>query len=66
MRYELRLTAYDMLDQVCVSAVCYGTPDFPDQPIERVLVRSTQVQGTGRESATEWTRTALTVMLEAL
>lgn len=66
MRYELRLTAYDMLDQVCISAVVSQTPDNPSGAIERVLVRSTQAQGTGTAEATEWTREALRVMLEAL
>jgi hypothetical protein len=66
MRYELRLTAYDMLDQICVSAVVDGTPDAPGMPIERVLVRSAQAQGTGRSEATVWTREALETMLRAL
>lgn len=66
MRYELRLTAYDMLDQVCVSAMVYETPDRPDCPIELVVTKSVQVQGEGTETATEWTREALIAMLEAL
>lgn len=66
MRYELRLTAYDMLDQVQVFASVEGTPDAPGQPIERVLVRSVQLQGTGTGEATEWTRKALLALLEAL
>jgi hypothetical protein len=66
MRYELRLTAFDMLDQVCVSAVVYETPDDPSAPIERVWANSEIVQGEGCTTATEWTREALLVMLEAL
>jgi hypothetical protein len=66
MRYELRLTAYDALDQVWVSCTVDGTPDTPGLPIERVLVRSTRAQGTGTAVATEWTREALVAMLRAL
>lgn len=66
MRYELRLTAYDALDQVVVTAYVVGTLDLPGAPTEKVLVRSAQAQGKGTSEATEWTREALEVMLEAL
>jgi len=66
MRYELRLTAYDALDQVWITCCVDGRLDLPGSPIERVLVRSTQLQGTGTVEATEWTRKALEEMLRAL
>lgn len=66
MRYELRLTAYDMLDQVQITAIVDGCLEGPGAPIQRVLVRSVQAQGKGTESATEWTREALAAMLQAL
>jgi hypothetical protein len=66
MRYELRLTAFDMLDQVHVSAACYSTPESPEQPIERVWARTETVQGEGCTTATDWIREALLVMLEVL
>jgi len=66
MRYELRLTAYDIMSEVCVSAECYGTPDSPDEPIELVWAR-TEVDPRGDcRTATEWIREALLSMLEAL
>jgi len=66
MRYELRLTAYDALDQVMITAQVRGTLDLPGSPTEQVLVRSVQAQGRGTVSATEWTREALEVLLRAL
>lgn len=66
MRYELRLTAYDALDQVVITAQVRGTLDLPGSPTEQVMVRSVQAQGRGTESATEWTREALETLLRAL
>lgn len=66
MRYELRLTAYDALDQIVITAQVRGTLDLPGSPTEQVLVRSVQAQGKGTTGATEWTREALQVLLEAL
>lgn len=66
MRYELRLTAYDMIDKVCVSGQCFMTPDLPDLPSELVWARTETVPGEGISEATEWIREALIVMLEAL
>ena len=36
MRYELRLTAFDMLDQIHIAAALYETPDDPEAPTARV------------------------------
>lgn len=66
MRYELRLTAFDMLDQVHVSAACYETDEFPAAPIALVWARTTTVPGEGRSGATDWSREALIAMLEVL
>lgn len=66
MRYELRLTAFDMLDMVHVSACCYETPDTPGLPTERVLAMTATARSKGTGTATEWTREALIQMLEAL
>lgn len=66
MRYELRFTAYDMLDQVhCVLAV-FG-PDMPGSITSEMVVQSsTTVQGTGESDPLQWARDALVAMLETL
>jgi hypothetical protein len=66
MRYELRVTAYDALDQVIITATVDGTPELAPHVIERVMVRSVQAQGRGTAEATVWTREALEVLLQAL
>jgi len=66
MRYELRVTAYDALDQIIITAVVNGTPDLAPHIIERVMVRSVQAQGKGTTEATEWSREALETLLRAL
>lgn len=66
MRYELRLTAFDMLDQIHVAASLHATPDDPAAPTERVWARTATSRSTGCTEATEWTREVLTTMLEAL
>lgn len=66
MRYEARLTAFDMLDQVHVSLVVLSTPEEDPQRQDQVLARTTTVPGEGRSSAREWTQEALIAMLEDL
>jgi hypothetical protein len=66
MRYELRLTAFDMLDEVHVGGSCYMTPDDPSEPRAKVWASSTSVPGEGCTEATDWIREALIAMLEAL
>ena len=66
MRYELRLTAYDVLEDVLVSAVVYEKPDDDQKPTERVWATSVQFRGRGTAEATEWTREALLGLLRAL
>nr|CRY95347.1 hypothetical protein [uncultured prokaryote] len=66
MRYELRLTAYDMLDRVAVAVVVLEASDIP-QVSTQVVHRSTTVQpGTGEQDPLQWTRDALVQALEAL
>jgi len=66
MRYELRLTAFDVMDQVWVTVTVQSGADAAERPIELVLARSTQAQGKGTTEATAWTREALEAMLRAL
>ena len=66
MRYELRLTAFDMLDQIHIAAALYETPDSPDLPTSRVWARTATTRSTGRSEATEWIREVLDTMQSAL
>lgn len=66
MRYEMRLTAYDMLDSVVLSLVlCDTTPEAPVH-WETVLSTATTIRGAGVTDPREWARDALVGMLEAL
>lgn len=66
MRYEMRLTAFDMLDKVNVALVILEASDIP-QISTRVVARSvTTVQGEGESDPSEWARSALISALEAL
>jgi hypothetical protein len=66
MRYELRMTAFDMLDQVHVTAGVYETPDDPALPTVRVWAQTATIRSRGTGTATEWTREVLNTMLAAL
>lgn len=66
MRYELRLTAFDMLDQVHVHMALYADLEEPGRPTEPVLARTTTVPGSGTPGSREWSQEALIAMLEAL
>lgn len=66
MRYEARVTAYDMLDRVTVAVVVLEAADIP-QVSQRVVLRSmTTVQGTGELDPRQWAIDALVAALEAL
>lgn len=66
MRYELRLTAFDMLDQVHISAALYLTSDELDATSERVWARTATSRSRGTPEATEWIREVLDTMRSAL
>lgn len=66
MRYELRLNAFDMLDQVHVHLQVWVTPDDPGAPTERVLAKTATTRSRGISEATEWTREVLDTTLAAL
>jgi hypothetical protein len=66
MRYEARMTAFDMLDQVHVALVVFATDDYPGAPTVRVVQSSTTVQGTGESDPYQWARDALVACLEDL
>lgn len=66
MRYELRMTAFDMLDKVNVALVVLRAEDMPQASQQVVLRSMTTVQGTGESDPTEWARDALVAALEIL
>lgn len=65
MRYEMRLTAYDVMDMVQVAVVLESLGDGQSE-VERRLVLATVVQGVGRSDPDEWMRDALVAALENL
>lgn len=65
MRYELRLTAYDCLDQIQVVLTVHTTaPDAPEPVV--CLRRVVTCQGTGIDLPHEWARDALISAVETL
>ena len=66
MRYEARVTAFDMLDQVHVALVVLEAGDAP-QVSQQVVLRSlTTVRGEGESDPSQWARDALVAILETL
>ena len=66
MRYELRLTAFDMLDLVHVSVQILGPGLEGSFTSEQVAHYSTTVRGTGEPDPSLWARDALIAALEVL
>jgi hypothetical protein len=66
MRYEARVTAYDVLDQVMVSIVLIESSDDPTVSRQVPVRRAVTVQGTGESDPLQWARDALVAILEDL
>jgi hypothetical protein len=66
MRYELRVTAFDMLDQIHIAAGLYATPDDPELPTSRVWAKTATSRSRGCTEATEWIREVLHTIEAAL
>lgn len=66
MRYEARVTAYDMLDRICVALVVLEAAEAPQVSQQVVLRSTTTVQGEGESDPSEWAKTALIAALETL
>jgi hypothetical protein len=66
MRYELRLTAFDMLDKVTVATVVLEASDIPQVSTQVVHRSVSTVQGTGESDPLQWARDALVAALEDL
>jgi len=54
MRYEARLTAYDMLDQINVAVVLYVTDDDDPTTTRKVLSFGRQQPSRGQSEPTAW------------
>ena len=66
MRYEARVTAFDVLDRVHVALVVLEAGETP-QASDRVVLRSvTTVRGEGESDPSLWARDALIAVLETL
>jgi hypothetical protein len=66
MRYEARVTAFDVMDDVWVSVTVTGTGDWPADRRGPLVNCRTTVQGTGESDPRAWARDALIAALEAL
>lgn len=65
MRFELRFTAYDVLDTLhCVLTVSATTPDTPEPVL--ALRRVVSCPGIGQDVPERWARDALVSVLETL
>jgi len=66
MRYEARVTAYDVMDEVWVTVTVQASSGFPDQGTHQVLATRTSLAGTGETDVHEWLRDVLVGALEML
>lgn len=66
MRYEARITAYDMLDQVCVAAVVFFTDEDPLSKPDAAFRTAIAVPGEGETDPAVWLRDALCALAETL
>jgi len=66
MRYEMRVTAYDVLDRVTVAVVVLAAEDMPQVSTQVVLRSVTTVRGEGESEPSAWARDALVAALESL
>lgn len=66
MRYEARVTAFDMLDQVHIALVVLEAADAPQVSQQVVLRSMTTVRGEGESDPSRWARDALIAILETL
>lgn len=66
MRYELRVTAYDLMDMILVSVTLEETTK-DDPPRRRiVLSEATYVQGRGESDPSAWVRSVVQALAQNL
>lgn len=66
MRYEARITAYDVMGQVHVGGVVHSQEEALAVTATPVLQFSTDVAGVGEPDPLEWLKDALIALLESL
>lgn len=66
MRYEARVTAYDVMDKIMVALVVLEADDIPQVSTRVVLRSTTTLQGEGESDPCLWARDALIGILETL
>lgn len=66
MRYEARVTAFDVLDKVHVAVALYEASDIPQASTRLVGTRVSAAPGTGESDPWQWARDALVQALENL
>jgi len=65
MRYEARITAYDMLDQVVIAAVVLEAAGTPQASTAVVWRHLETMRGTGELDPRQWLRDILVAALES-
>lgn len=63
---QLRVTAYDVLDQVAIVVQLQETEEATGDGSRWATVVQTRIQSTGEADRTEWARDALIAAVEAL
>lgn len=66
MRYEARVTAYDVMDSVHVVLNATDTTATPTNTVDMHLNLTVTVPGRGTDDISLWVRQALQALLEAL
>lgn len=66
MRYEARVTAYDVMHQVQVTLVVYSNDGAEEGHYSPVLSITDTIEGQGEGDAREWARDALLAIMERL
>lgn len=66
MRYEARITAYDLMDRVQFTVAVYETAGAEEGHYRAVLTSTGSVQGEGISDPAEWARDVLVAALESL
>lgn len=66
MRYEARITAYDVMDLVWITCTLHSQQDVAEGAGTALVHVHTTVSGTGESDPMQWLRDALVSALEAL